>query len=310
LLAFEAAEREPDPEKRRAWLRFIVVGAGPTGVELAGALAELARNTLKDDFRNIDPAETEVLLLEGLERVLPPYPPELSAKARASLEKLGVTVWTGATVTDIQPETVTIRRNEREEQVQARTVLWAAGMKASALGQILAGRVDAPLDKAGRVMVEPDLSIPGHPNIFVIGDLAHFAHQGGKPLPGVAPVAIQQGQYIADLIKRRLTGEKPRPFHYVNKGSLAVIGRNAGVADFGRVRFAGFIAWLTWVFVHLWYLVEFDNKLLVMFQWAWNYFTRNRGARLITGPEPLPLVLPEAEKEAAPERLPEFVEVG
>jgi len=310
LLAFEAAEREPDPEKRRAWLRFIVVGAGPTGVELAGALAELARNTLKDDFRNIDPAETEVLLLEGLERVLPPYPPDLSAKARESLEKLGVTVWIGAMVTDIQPETVTIRRNDREEQVQARTVLWAAGMKASALGQILAERAGAPLDKAGRVMVEPDLSTPGHPNIFVIGDLAHFAHQGDKPLPGVAPVAIQQGQYVADLIKRQLKGEKPEKFHYFNKGNLAVIGRNAGVADFGRVRFGGFIAWLTWVFVHLWYLVGFDNKLLVMFQWAWNYFTRNRGARLITGPEPLPLVEQKAEKEAAPEQSPDFVEVG
>ena len=291
LLAFEAAERESDSEKRRAWLTFVIVGGGPTGVELAGALAELAHNTLKNDFRSINPAEARILLVEGVERVLPPYPSELSAKARQVLTWLGVTVETNTLVTDIQEGTITLRRDEGEpEQVQTRTILWAAGMKASALGQILAERTGVAVDRAGRVMVEPDLTISGHPNIFVIGDLANLSHQGEKPLPGVAQVAMQQGKYVAHLIRRRLTGESLSPFRYHDPGSLAVIGRNAAVADLGRLKLSGFIAWLMWTFIHIFYLIEFDNRVLVMFQWAWNYFTRKRGARLITGKDPFPLV--------------------
>ncbi len=290
LLAFEAAEREADPAKRRAWLTFVVVGGGPTGVELAGALGELAHSTLRNDFRNIDPAEAKILLLEGVERVLPPYPAELSVKAAAALEKLGVTVQTGTLVTAIEEGLITVRRGEQTEQIRAKTVLWAAGMQASGLGRVLAERTDVELDRAGRVIVEPDLSLRSDPNIFVIGDLAHYAHQTGQPLPGVAQVAMQQGRYVARLIQARLRGEKLPPFHYHDKGNLAVIGRNAAVADLGRLRFAGFPAWLAWVFIHIWFMIEFDNKLLVLFQWAWNYFTRNRGARLITGSEPLILV--------------------
>jgi NADH dehydrogenase len=203
---------------------------------------------------------------------------------------LGVTVQTDTRVTDIKAHGVTIQYNGHTENIPAQTVLWAAGMKASAMGQALAERVGVELDRAGRVMVEPDLTIKGQPDIFVIGDLAHFAHQNGRPLPGVAPVAMQQGRYVANLIRQRLNGKTLSPFHYVDKGSLAVIGRNSAVADLGLVKISGFLAWLAWVFVHIWYLIEFDNKLLVFFQWAWNYFTRKRGARLITGDDPLPAV--------------------
>ena len=290
LLAFETAEREPNPDKRRAWLRFVIIGGGPTGVELAGALGELAHATLKEDFQRFNPAEAEILLLEGAERILPSYPADLSARAAASLSRLGVTVRTGALVTAIQNGRVTLRQGGQESQLQSHTVIWAAGMQASALGQVLAGRAGATLDRAGRVMVEPDLSLAGHPEILVIGDLAHFARPTGKPLPGVAPVAMQQGRYAANLIKKRLQGQSLPPFRYFNKGNLAVIGRNAAVADLGAVKFAGFVAWLAWVFVHIWYLIEFDSKLLVLFQWAWNYFTRKRGARLITGDEPYPVL--------------------
>ena len=290
LLAFETAEREPNPDKRRAWLRFVIIGGGPTGVELAGALGELAHATLKEDFQRFNPAEAEILLLEGTERILPSYPADLSARAAASLSRLGVTVRTGTLVTAIQNGRVTLRQGGQESQLQSHTVIWAAGMQASALGQVLAGRAGATLDRAGRVMVEPDLSLAGHPEILVIGDLAHFARPTGQPLPGVAPVAMQQGRYAANLIKKRLQGQSLPPFHYFNKGNLAVIGRNAAVADLGAVKFAGFVAWLAWVFVHIWYLIEFDSKLLVLFQWAWNYFTRKRGARLITGDEPYPVL--------------------
>lgn len=283
FLAFEAAEKETDPEKRRAWLTFVIVGGGPTGVELAGAIAELAYNTLKQDFRNIDTSEARVLLLEGMDRILPPYDPQLSAQAEASLQKLGVTVQTKTLVTNIADNVVTMRRDDSTEQIAARTILWAAGIKASPMGEVLAKRAGAQLDRAGRVIVEPDLSIPGHPNIFAIGDLANFADRNGKPLPGVAPVAMQEGQYVAALIKKRLAGKTLPPFHYVNWGSLAVIGQNAAVVDLGFMKFSGFLAWLFWVFIHIYYLIEFDNKLVVMLQWGWNYFTRKRGARLITG---------------------------
>jgi NADH dehydrogenase len=284
FMSFEAAEKEPDPEKRRAWLTFVIVGGGPTGVELAGAIAELAFNTLKQDFHNINTSETQVLLLEGMDRVLPPYPSELSAKAQTSLEKLGVTVRTQTLVTHISDDGVTAKQNDGIEQIPAKTVLWAAGVKASEMGQVLAQRTGALLDRVGRVMVEPDLSIPDHSNIFIIGDLAHFAHQDdGKPLPGVAPVAMQEGEYVAKLIKQRLEGQDSPPFTYVDAGSLAVIGQNSAVANLGFVKFSGPLAWFIWVFAHIYYLIEYDNKLIVMLQWGWNYFTRKRGARLITG---------------------------
>ena len=290
FLAFEAAEREPDPEKRNAWMTFVVVGGGPTGVELSGALGELAHSTLKNDFRNIDSREAKILLLEGTDRILPTYPPELSAKAEKALCSLGVTVLNRTLLTDIQNDTVTIKRHDKTEQIRARTIIWAAGVKASSMGEVIAKRTKAQLDRAGRVMVEPDLTVPGYSNIFVIGDLANFPHQGGKPLPGTAPVAMQQGRYVASLIKARLKGKNLPPFRYHHKGSLAVIGRNAAVADLGFLRFSGFFAWLAWIFVHIGYLIEFDNKILVLFQWAWNYLTRKRGARLITGKDPFPLV--------------------
>ena len=290
FLAFEAAEKETDPEKRRAWLTFVLIGGGPTGVELAGALAELAYSTLKNDFRNIDTSEAKILLLEGMDRVLPPYPAELSAKAKASLEHLGVTVQTNTLVTNIEDNIVTIRRGDQIEQIPAQTILWAAGMKASGMGAVLSNATGVELDRAGRVIVTPDLSVSEHPNIFVIGDLANFPHQDGKPLPGVAPVAMQQGQYVAHLIKKRLKGETLPAFKYAEYGSLAVIGRNAAVVDLGFVKFAGFPAWLAWIFVHIFFLIEFDNKLLVLIQWGWNYFTRKRGARLITNQEATPSI--------------------
>jgi NADH dehydrogenase len=283
LLAFERAEREADTPARCAWLTFVVVGAGPTGVEVAGALGEIANDTLRHDFRHINPSESRILLLEGADRVLPLYPPDLSAEAEKALIRLGVRTMTGAVVTAIDAGGVTARRGNKTEHIAARTVIWAAGVKASPLGGVLAGRAGAVLDRAGRVMVEPDLTISGHPEILVIGDLANFSHQTGQPLPGVAPVAMQEGRYAANLIRKRLAGESTAPFHYRNKGNLATIGRAHAVADFGRIHIAGAAAWLVWLFVHLLYLVEFENRLLVLIEWAYNYFTHNRGARLITG---------------------------
>ncbi|MBW4462878.1 MAG: NAD(P)/FAD-dependent oxidoreductase [Nodosilinea sp. WJT8-NPBG4] len=307
--AFEAAEKESDPERRRAWLTFVVVGGGPTGVELAGALAELAFHTLKDEFHHIDTTETRILLLEGLDRVLPPYPPDLSAKAAASLKELGVTVRTQSLVTEINDDVVTVRQGEQTEQVRAKTILWAAGVRASALGKVLAARAGAQLDRSGRVMVNPDLSLPEQPNIFVVGDLAHFAHQGAQPLPGVAPVAMQQGAYIAKLIQRRLRGDDLPPFHYDDVGNLAVIGHHAAVVNMGRFKLWGFPAWLIWIFVHIYYLIEFDNKLVVMIQWLWSYFTHKGGSRLITWEESRldePVVVDQEpqrlERHDAPER--------
>ncbi|NET86170.1 MAG: NAD(P)/FAD-dependent oxidoreductase [Moorea sp. SIO1F2] len=286
--AFEAAEKETDPEKRRAWLTFVLVGGGPTGVELAGAMAELAYDTLKDDFRDIDTSEARILLLEGMDRILPPYPPELSVKAQNSLERLGVIVQTKTLVTNIDNDIVTMRRGEQVEEINAKTVLWAAGMKASAMGKALAQATGVELDRAGRVIVQPDMSLAGHPDIFVIGDLANFSHQTGKPLPGVAPVAMQQGKYVSTLIQKRLKEETVADFHYQDYGNLAVIGRNAAVVDLGFVKFSGFPAWLAWIFIHIFFLIEFDNKLLVMIQWAWHYLTFKRGVRLITNLEEEP----------------------
>ncbi|HTS25193.1 MAG TPA: NAD(P)/FAD-dependent oxidoreductase [Bryobacteraceae bacterium] len=282
LFAFEEAERETDLEKRHAWLHFVIVGGGATGVELAGALGEIANDTLRHDFRHINPAESRIILVEGESRVLPVFPPDLSAKAEKQLVALGVRPITSARVTEIGPDGVTIESPGRVEQYPARTVLWAAGVRASSLGQVLKDRAGAPLDRAGRVLVEPDLSIPGHPEIHVIGDLANFSHQGGKPLPGVAPVAMQQGRYVARLIEMKLRGKPVAPFSYWNKGNLATIGRNRAVAEFGGLHLSGFPAWFVWVFVHLMYLVEFENRVLVLMEWVYNYITRNRGARLIT----------------------------
>jgi NADH dehydrogenase len=285
FMAFEAAEKETDPEKRRAWLTFVIVGGGPTGVELAGALAELAYSTLKHDFRNIDTKETRILLLEGMDRVLPPYPVEFSAKAADSLERLGVKVETSTLVTNIADNIVTIRQGEEVSEIPAQTILWAAGMKASGMGEVLSIATGVECDKAGRVIVQSDFSIANHPNIFVIGDLANYSHQDGKPLPGIAPVAMQEGQYVARLIKKKLQAKTLPAFRYFDYGNLAVIGRNAAVVDLRFMKFAGLPAWLFWTFVHIYYLIEFDNKLLVLIQWGWNYFTRKRGARLITNPE-------------------------
>ena len=280
--AFEKAELETDPAKRAALMTFVVVGGGPTGVELAGALAELAHFTLKNDFRKIDPNEARIFLLEGGQQILPSYPKKLSQKACKSLQKLNVVVRTETLVTGIEKDTIFVESGERTDAISASTTLWAAGVKASGLSKIVAEKTGVETDRMGRLVVESDLSIRGFPNILVIGDLANFSHQTGEPLPGVAQVAIQQGRHVAKLIKNRLRQKKTPPFRYFDKGNLAVIGRNAAVADIGAFKLSGWFAWFIWIFVHIAYLVEFDNRVLVMFQWAWNYFTRKRGARLIT----------------------------
>jgi NADH dehydrogenase len=286
LYAFEAAERETDPALQRAWMTFVVIGGGSTGVELSGAIGELANHTLRGDFRNIDPQDARILLLELTDRILPAFPPSLSAKAAASLARLGVTVQTGTRVTDVREGIVQVQRGEQAEQIEARTILWTAGVRATPVAQILSQRTGAMQDRIGRIVVKPDLTVPGYPEILVLGDVAHVSPAGrGEPLPGVAPVAIQEGQYAARLIRARLKGRSLGPFSYFDRGNLAVIGRNAAVAEIGRLRFGGLVAWLLWVFVHIIYLIGFDNRLLVMFRWAWNYWTRKRGARLIVGME-------------------------
>lgn len=283
LSAFEAAEVETDPERRRALLTFVVVGAGPTGVELAGTLAELAHYTMRGNFRSIDPAQAKILLVEGGDRVLAAYPPVLSAKAAKALGKLRVTVQTNSTVIDLHAHGLTIRRGDGTEEIRSETVLWAAGVEASPLGKTLANATGVPLDRAGRVIIAPDLSLPDHPNLFVIGDLAHCVGADGKPLPGVAPVAMQQGRHVADGIQKRLRNESAKPFRYFDRGSMATIGRSKAVADLGWIRFSGLLAWLAWLFIHLMYLAQFQNRVLVLFQWTFNYITGNRAARLITG---------------------------
>ncbi len=284
LLAFENAEKDSDHEKRRAELTFVIVGGGPTGVELAGALAEISRDTLAGDFRSINPADANIFLIEGEDWILPSYPPHLSVAAEASLTRLGVHTRTKAMVTDIDQEGVTVKAGGQETRIPAKTVLWAAGVEASPLAKVLAQRTGVKPDRAGRVPVEPDLSIAGHPELLVIGDMAAFL-QDGKQVPGVAPTAMQQGRYAAKLIRNRLRNENTNPFRYFDKGSLATIGRNAAVAQIGPFRFSGWFAWLTWLFVHLMYIVEFENRMLIVVQWAYDYFTHNRGARLITGEE-------------------------
>ncbi len=284
LYAFEAAERETDPEKQRAWLTFAIVGGGPTGVELAGALAEIAHDTLRHDFRSIRPEEARIYLIEGAPRMLPTYPEDLSAKAEASLRRLSVRPRTGVMVTHIDDGSVTLKEKDGSETtINTHTVIWAAGVKPSSFAEVLEHRAGARRDKKGLVLVNPDCSVPGHPEIFVIGDLAHV-DQDGRQLPGVSPVAIQEGAYVAKLIPARLAGKVLRPFHYFDKGSLAVIGRASAVAQIGPFHLSGLVAWLTWLFVHLMYLVEFSNRVLVFVQWGFLYITFNRGARLITGP--------------------------
>lgn len=284
LLAFERAEKNPDPSQLRANLTFAIVGAGPTGVELAGAIAEISRDTLRKDFRRINPADATIFLIEGAATLLPSYPPKLCAAAERALHKLGVETRTNTTVTDIDEQGVEIKSGSAVTRIAAHTVLWAAGVEASPVGKILARHFDLRLDKAGRVPVEPDLTIAGHPEILVIGDLAAFLHNG-RQLPGVAPTAIQQGHYAAKLIVGRLLGQKTELFHYFDKGSLATIGRNQAIAQIGPLQFSGILAWLAWLFIHLLYIVEFENRLLIVVQWAYDYFTYNRGARLITGKE-------------------------
>jgi NADH:ubiquinone reductase (H+-translocating) len=283
--AFEAAEKETDPELRRAWLTFVIVGAGPTGVELAGAISELAYKTLKEDFRNINTEETKILLLQGGDRVLPHMVPQLSQVAKDSLQKLGVVTQTNTRVTNIENDIVTFKQGDEIQQIASKTILWAAGVKGSSMGQVLANRTGVECDRSGRVIVEPDLTIKGYKNIFVIGDLGNFSHQDGKPLPGVAPVAKQEGEYVAKLIQKRLQGQKLKDFRYNDVGSLAMIGKNLAVVDLSFIKLQGFLAWVFWLIVHIYFLIEFDTKLLVVFQWAWNYITRSRRSRLITGRE-------------------------
>ncbi|MGE5218288.1 MAG: NAD(P)/FAD-dependent oxidoreductase, partial [Chloroflexota bacterium] len=283
FLAFESAERESDAAKLDAFLTFAIIGGGPTGVELAGALGEIAHDTLKHDFRSIDRAKARIFLIEGAERILPTYPEKLSAKASATLQRLGVTVRANTLVSDVSAEAVTVRQGETSERIPCRTVIWAAGVQASPLGQSLAKSIGAKLDRAERIEVEADLTIAGHPEIFVVGDLASYRHQNGKPLPGVAPVALQQGRYAGRLIAARIDKRRVGPFRYRDHGSMAIVGRASAVADLGWLRFSGFFAWLVWLFVHLIQLVEFQNKILVLVQWGWYYFTRNRAARLIVG---------------------------
>jgi NADH:ubiquinone reductase (H+-translocating) len=275
LRAFEAAEEETDEAARSAWLTFVVVGAGPTGVEMAGQIGELARDTLRHDFRRIDTCSARILLVEAGDRVLASFPPSLSRKAQRQLEQLGVTVVTGLAVTGVDTTGVTID----DERIEARTVVWAAGVTASALASRLAELTGAEQDRAGRITVESDLTLPGHPEVFALGDMVRL-HD--RVLPGVAPVAMQQGRYAARAVRDRLAGRTTRAFRYVDKGNLATIGRAAAVADIKGLRLSGFLAWLTWLLVHLWYLIGFQNRVLVIIRWSVSFVTHGRGARLIT----------------------------
>jgi NADH dehydrogenase len=285
LVAFEAAEAEPNEESRDAWLTFVVVGAGPTGVEMAGQIAELARDTLRRDFRTIDPRSARILLVEAAGRVLTSFPPSLSAKAERSLQRLGVTVLTGRTVVGIDADGVMLEDGDGgAERIHSRAVVWAAGVMASGLAGRLAELTGAELDRAGRVTVEPDLTLAGHPEVFGIGDMVRVRDPSGEPvvLPGVAPVAMQQGRYAAGVVRARLRAREHGPFRYRDKGNLATIGRAAAVADIKGLRLSGFLAWATWLLVHLWYLIGFQNRLLVLIRWSFSFATHGRGARLIT----------------------------
>jgi NADH dehydrogenase len=280
LLAFELAERQAVEGKSATPLQFVVVGGGPTGVEMAGTLAEIARHAMNHEFRNIQPQQTKILLIEGSPRVLAAYSENLSHKAEEQLHRLGVDVRTSSVVTQIEPGAVWVAG----ERIPAAVVVWAAGVAASPLGR----KLGVPVDRAGRVQVQPDLSIAGHPEVLVIGDLAALDGENGKPLPGVAPVAMQQGGWVAETIARDLKHQPRRPFRYRDKGSLATIGRAAAVAQFGKFELSGYFAWLAWLFVHILFLIGFRNRIIVMINWAWAYLTYQRGARLITGSDELP----------------------
>ncbi len=291
LSAFEQAEVEFDPARLEHLLTFVVVGGGPTGVEMAGALAEVAHHTLRNNFRRIDPSRARIILIEAQDKVLGQFPPPLDTKARAALEQLGVVVRTETSVTHVSAEGVTLQpldKSQPSEELQAATVLWTAGVKASPLGALLGRAIGQTPDRGGRLLVEPDLTLPGHPELFVIGDLANFSHQGDAPLPALAPVAMQQGRYVAKLISARLSHRVlPGPFHYRDKGTMATIGRAKAVAAVGPFKISGLLAWLTWLFVHILFLIQFQNRVLVLIQWSFNYVTRGRAARLITEAPPV-----------------------
>jgi NADH:ubiquinone reductase (H+-translocating) len=288
LTAFEAAETEPDPDAQGALLTFVIVGAGPTGVEIAGQIAELARRTLRGDFRSIEPARSRVLLIETFDRVLTTFPTSLSHKAARSLESLGVTLLLEHTVVDIDAQAVTVAAPDGStKRIPARTAIWAAGVRASSLAARLGELSGAAVDRAGRVTVEPDLSLPGHPEVLALGDMVRVRSRDGgvQALPGVAPVAMQQGRYAAKLVRARLSGDPIGPFHYLDKGNLATIGRARAVADLHAIRLGGFPAWAAWLVVHLFYLIGFQNRLIVLIRWFISFTTRGRAARLITTPE-------------------------
>jgi NADH:ubiquinone reductase (H+-translocating) len=283
LLAFEAAEREHDPIKRKALLTFVIAGGGPTGVEMSGAISEIALDIIHEDFRSINTADAVVLLVDGGERVLATFPPDLSESALNQLHKLGVKTMLKTMVVGVDSEGVDVKTGDQTQRIATRTVIWAAGVKASPLGKLLAEKTGAEVDRMGRIFVEPDLSIKGHPEILVLGDLANFSHQSGTPLPGVAQVSIQMGKYAAKLIAHRLKNESMKPFSYWDKGNMATIGRAAAVAQIGKLHFGGLFAWILWLTIHLMYLVGFQNRAVVLMQWFYSYATFNRGARLITG---------------------------
>ena len=274
LLAFEQAERETSADKQKQKLTFVVVGGGPTGVEMAGAIAEIARFTLSDEFKNINPSRTRVILIETGPRILTAFDPSLSERATKDLEKLGVSVWTNSMVTNMNDDGVFIGN----EFVQASTVVWAAGVAPSSQNKALG----VPLDPGGRVLVEEFLNIKAHPEVFVIGDQAHFAGKDGKALPGLAPVASQQGKHLAKNLRLLAAGKTPKPFRYIDKGFMATIGRNKAIAEVGKLKLTGFIAWLAWLLVHVYFLIGFKNRVAVLLQWVWSYFTYNKAARLIT----------------------------
>lgn len=284
LLAFECAERAATEEDARAWLTFVIVGAGATGLELAGALAEIANETLKHDFRHINPTEAQIVLMELGPRVLTAFPEDLSERAEKLVSRLGVKVLKGVKVTNVDADGVTFERGSAAEKLRAKTVLWTGGVTTNEFGRLLATRTQAQTDRSGRIQVTPQLTIPHFPNIFVVGDLALVSDENGKPLPGVAQVAMQGGSYAAKVIRARVE-KKPEPgaFHYFNKGDMAVIGRAAAVANIFGMHLSGWLAWLVWLFIHLIYIVEFQSRVLVFIQWGFQYLTFNRGARLITG---------------------------
>ena len=304
LSAFEAAELERDPDRKRAWLTFVVVGAGPTGVEMAGQIGEMAGDTMRADFRTFDPSGGRILLVEAADRLLTSFSPSLSAHAARSLEELGVTPLVDHTVVGIDDEAVTVQaRDGTTDRVPSRTKIWAAGVTASGLAARLAERTGAELDRAGRVTVEPDLTLPGHPEVFALGDMVRVRGRDGKPelLPGVAPVAMQQGCYAARVVRERLRGIPAGSFRYRDKGNVATIGRARAVAEIKRLKISGFPAWSLWLGIHLWYLIGFQNRVLVLIRWGFSFVTRGRGARLITGETRDPHLRSEGPEEVPAE---------